>query len=240
MVSYGLRGDRTVSFSPPADPPGHHGRRCADNTCTATTCRCPFNKVDGLDFLLTGLDFFATGSSACWTSGLDWASLPHHPPPKSRMVSCRPSGLPTPASPRSIPQRGRGGLGSARGKLSTGGCFIAPHAPVFLQCDPPAPDLTSRPPARWKSQYRRLVGVAADYSASSAGLMFPRYPRFEAGLMPPRPAQHPQRVLESFGEWPRTTGSRLITRLAVVMEDPRQLLSGAVTDYSHRAGPHRQ
>jgi len=65
------------------------------------------------------------------------------------------------------------------------------------------------------------------------GQMFEGYPRFE-----PRPADHVSVGADSVSvhEKPAVNGPgdwlALTTRLRVMMEDPRQLLSGAVTDYA--------
>lgn len=119
---------------------------------------------------------------------------------------------------------------ASRGRLPHNRLLIAPHAPVF-----PAFDGTD---ATWvaslEADYRRLW--AGLHATSDLGArMFSRYPRFappgdervrvdeESVSVPEKPA------VDAPDDW-----YALTTRLRVVMEDPRQLLSGAVTDYASR------
>jgi hypothetical protein len=117
----------------------------------------------------------------------------------------------------------------SRGRLAAERMFIAPHAPVFPPFDPATGD--TAPAAAFEGGYRRLwAGLRA--TCELGGEMFAGYPRFAAATagqvtvgpgstsVPAKPA------VAGPGDW-----LALVTRLRVVMEDPRQLLSGAVTDY---------
>jgi Domain of unknown function (DUF5624) len=118
----------------------------------------------------------------------------------------------------------------SRGRLARDRMFIAPHAPAFPAFDPASRDLAAV--IELEDDYRRLW-AALRATSELGGLMFEGYPRFEA-----RPDS---RVVVGSGsvsvpEKPIVTSPddwfALTTRLRVVMEDPRQLLSGAVTDYA--------
>lgn len=117
---------------------------------------------------------------------------------------------------------------ASRGRLAGDRLFIAPHAPVF-----PAFDGTDLPDvASLETGYRQLW-ASLRATSDLGGRMFEGYPGFEA-----RPAERARVDADSVSvpEKPAVAGPddwfALSTRLRVVMEDPRQLLSGAVTDYA--------
>jgi hypothetical protein len=118
---------------------------------------------------------------------------------------------------------------AARGRLGPDKLFIAPHAPTFPQFDGDTTLVAS-----YEDTYRRLW--CSLYATSGLGVaMFAGHPRFEP------PTARPVRIdatTASVHEKPDVTAPddwlALITRLRVVLEDPRQLLSGAVTDYAAR------
>ena len=113
--------------------------------------------------------------------------------------------------------------------------FIAPHAPVFPPCDPAERDglaAQARAAQALEAGYRRLwAGLRA--TSELAGGMFAGYPRFAAPpaepatIGPGTASVTAKPALKGPGDW-----FALVTRLRVVMEDPAQLLSGAVTDYA--------
>jgi len=117
---------------------------------------------------------------------------------------------------------------ASRGRMAAGRLFIAPHAPVF-----PAFDGTGLPDAASLEAGYRQLWSSLRATSDLGGQMFEGYPRFEA-----RPAGRPRvhAGSASVPEKPAVAGPddwlALTTRLRVVMEDPRQLLSGAVTDYA--------
>jgi len=117
---------------------------------------------------------------------------------------------------------------ASRGRMPGGRLFIAPHAPVF-----PLFDGMNLPRSRCAGdRVPPAVGLAAGHLRPRRQ-MFEGYPRFEA-----RPAERARVGAGSVSvpEKPAVAGPddwfALTTRLRVVMEDPRQLLSGAVTDYA--------
>jgi hypothetical protein len=108
---------------------------------------------------------------------------------------------------------------ASRGRLPEDHLLIAPHAPVFPMYD----GSDDRAVSALEPDYRRLwAGVRATCALGEQ--MFAGY----AGHEPP-PSPRP-------GELPAIAGPddwfAMISRLRVVLEDPRQLLSGAVTDYA--------
>jgi hypothetical protein len=123
----------------------------------------------------------------------------------------------------------------SRGRLARDRLFIAPHAPVFPPVDPAAADPATGDLGAviaLESDYRRLW-AALRATSELGGLMFEGYPRFEARpdsrvVVGPDSVSVPEKpAVTSPDDW-----FALTTRLRVVMEDPRQLLSGAVTDYA--------
>jgi hypothetical protein len=117
---------------------------------------------------------------------------------------------------------------ASRGRLPDRNLLIAPHAPVFPMYDGTNLDAVSA----LEPGYRRLwSGVRA--TVELGGQMFAGYPRFQpsrTGRLMVRPGT------ETVSEMPAITGPAdwfaLTSRLRMVLEDPRQLLSGAVTDFA--------
>jgi Domain of unknown function (DUF5624) len=118
----------------------------------------------------------------------------------------------------------------SRGRLARDRMFIAPHAPAFPAFDPASRDLAAV--IELEDDYRRLW-AALRATSELGGLMFEGYPRFEArpdsrAVVGSGSVSVPEKpIVTSPDDW-----FALTTRLRVVMEDPRQLLSGAVTDYA--------
>jgi hypothetical protein len=108
--------------------------------------------------------------------------------------------------------------------------LIAPHAPVFAMFDGSNLDEV----AALEQDYRRLwSGVVA--TSELGARMFDGFPRFAP------PSQRDIAIdvaTESVSGMPAVTRPddwlAMTTRLRVVLEDPRQLLSGAVTDYASK------
>lgn len=117
---------------------------------------------------------------------------------------------------------------ASRGRLPEEHLLIAPHAPVFPTYD--GRDTT----AVWalEDEYRRLWAGVRETCALGEQ-MFAGYARFE-------PFRFGRRAItpgtETVSELPAVTGPAdwfaMISRLRLVLEDPRQLLSGAITDYA--------
>jgi hypothetical protein len=111
----------------------------------------------------------------------------------------------------------------SQGRLPLRQLLIAPHAPVFPLFD--GVDVGAA--VGLEDEYRRLW--SSIIATSDLGeVMFAGYPRFE-------PVDS-QRTGDAPSATPRISAPddwvALTTRLRLVLEDPRQLLSGAVTDYA--------
>jgi hypothetical protein len=117
---------------------------------------------------------------------------------------------------------------ASRGRLPEDHLLIAPHAPVFPMYD----GIDTTTVAALEPDYRLLwAGVRA--TCAMGEQMFAGYARFE-------PSRSARRVIEpgteTISEMPAIAGPddwfAMTSRLRLVLEDPRQLLSGAITDYA--------
>ncbi|MFI6096471.1 DUF5624 domain-containing protein [Lentzea sp. NPDC051213] len=106
-------------------------------------------------------------------------------------------------------------LGAARGKLPLERLYMAPHAPVF---DTPVNGDVSHVAAMETGLRTLWSSIRA--TVELGGTMFPGHPRFE-------PDGHTTSVIHSANDF-----EALVGRLRLVLEDPRQLLSAAVTDFA--------
>jgi hypothetical protein len=186
------------------------------------TLPVPLNKVMIATFYLTGLDLAHRLITWFDAAAIDWD--------RAMVILAGQSGRPTAgvtAESHSIAGVIRA---VSRGRLAPERMFIAPHAPVFPAYDPAAGDLGQA--AAFEHAYRRLW-ASLGATCELGGQMFAGYPRFAA------PSVEPARIgpgVTSVSGKPAVNGPddwfALVTRLRVVMEDPRQLLSGAVTDYA--------
>jgi hypothetical protein len=173
-------------------------------------------------FYLTGLDIAHRLITWLDAAGVDWE--------RAMVIFAGQSGRPT----AGVTQESHSVAGVvravSRGRLVPERVFIAPHAPVFKPYDPANNDTSH---ARdLEPGYRRLwAGLRA--TSDLAGGMFAGYPRFAApsarpaAIGPGTATVSAKPAIQGPGDW-----LALVTRLRVVMEDPTQLLSGAVTDYA--------
>jgi hypothetical protein len=182
----------------------------------------PFNKVMIATFYLTGMDIAHRLITWLEVVGIDWE--------RAMVIFAGQSGRPT----AGVTQESHSIAGVvravSRGRLAPERVFMAPHAPVFPPYDPAKEDgshATAMEPG-----YRRLwAGLRA--TSDLAGGMFEGYPRFAAlsaerfTIGPGTASVHAKPAIKDPDDW-----LALVTRLRVVMEDPTQLLSGAVTDYA--------
>jgi hypothetical protein len=182
----------------------------------------PFNRIMIATFFLTGLD--VSHRFLTWFDRLDlgWE--------RAMVIVAGQAGRPT----AGVTEESNSVAGmiraAGRGRLPQDRLFIAPHAPVFSMYDGSSTDVA----ASLEPQYRRLWAVL-HATSQLGGQMFTDRPRFvprtdervriDAGTQ----SVHEKPAIDSPDDW-----FALITRLRVVMEDPRQLLSGAVTDYAAR------
>jgi 2-keto-3-deoxy-L-rhamnonate aldolase RhmA len=106
--------------------------------------------------------------------------------------------------------------------------FIAPHAPAATLPPGAAPAAVAalEQPMRALWAYTRAI-------SDVAALMFPDQPAYSAAAAPQPEITQATRTL---ADMPRINGPddwrAMTARLRLVMEDPRQLLSGCVTDYA--------
>jgi hypothetical protein len=119
-------------------------------------------------------------------------------------------------------------LGASNQKLSLERMYIAPHAKSFTVKDPGDLDAVRavEQPLRSLWFYTRAI-------SNLAPTMFEGYPRYAPGSYVPPVIGKDTKELS---EMPRILGPddmlTMTTRLRLVIEDPRQLLSGCVTDYA--------
>ncbi|MEH2470917.1 hypothetical protein V1281_007895 [Nitrobacteraceae bacterium AZCC 2161] len=119
-------------------------------------------------------------------------------------------------------------LGASNQKLSLERMYIAPHAKSFTVKDPSDLDAVRavEQPLRSLWFYTRAI-------SNLAPTMFEGYPRYAPGSYVPPVIGKDTKELS---EMPRIFGPddmlTMTTRLRLVIEDPRQLLSGCVTDYA--------
>jgi Domain of unknown function (DUF5624) len=182
----------------------------------------PFNRVMIATFYLTGMDIAHRLITWLDAAGIDWE--------RAMVIFAGQSGRPT----AGVTQESHSVAGVvravSRGRLSPERVFMAPHAPVFPPYDPAKADGSHA--RAMEPGYRRLwAGLRA--TSDLAGGMFEGYPRFAAHsaerftIGPGTASVHAKPAVKGPGDW-----LALVTRLRVVMEDPTQLLSGAVTDYA--------
>jgi Domain of unknown function (DUF5624) len=182
----------------------------------------PFNKVMIATFYLTGMDIAHRLITWLDAAGVDWA--------RAMVIFAGRSGRPTAGVTQESHSVAAVVRAVSRGRLPPERVFIAPHAPVFPPYDPVAKDSSAA--GALEGGYRSLWAGLRATSGLAAG-MFEGYPRFAplsaepVTIGPGTASVHVKPALTGPGDW-----LALVTRLRVVMEDPTQLLSGAVTDYA--------
>jgi hypothetical protein len=180
----------------------------------------PFNRVMIATFFLTGLDI--AYRVIAW---FDRLALPWE---RVLVTMAGRTGKPTGAVTRETHSIAGIIEDASRGRLPTPNLLIAPHAPVF----PPFDGSNLGQIAALEGEYRRLHAALAAI-AELGPSMFDGYPRFcplprsRVPLKPGRGSVSEMPAISSPDDWYAMT-----TRLRVVLEDPRQLLSSAVTDYA--------
>ena len=181
-----------------------------------------FNRVMIATFFLTGMDIAHRLIAWCDERDVAWE--------RAMVIIAGRAGRPT----AGVTEESHSVAGivraAARGRMARDRLFIAPHAPVFPAFD--GTDVSTV--AALEDEYRRLW-ASLRATSDLGGRMFEGYPRF--AVRPPEHitvgagsvSVHEKPAVASPDDW-----FALTTRLRVVMEDPRQLLSGAVTDYASR------
>jgi hypothetical protein len=180
----------------------------------------PFNRVMVATFFLTGMDFAHRLLAWFDDVDVDWE--------RAMVIIAGRSGRPTAGVTRESNSVAGVVHAASRRRLAAERMFIAPHAPTFAAYDGTNLDEV----ALLEGQYRRLW-ASLHATSELGGRMFSAYPAFR-----PRSSDrvrvdertrtvHEKPAVGDPDDW-----FALITRMRVVMEDPQQLLSGAVTDYA--------
>jgi hypothetical protein len=182
----------------------------------------PFNRVMIATFFLTGMD--TAHRIIGWFDALD---LPWE---RAMVIVAGRQGRPTSGVTRESNSVAGVVSAASRDRLPAHRLLIAPHAPVFPMFDGTNLDLVAALEGDYRQQWSSLLATS-----ELGAQMFEGYPRFEP--LPPTDLSvsdgivsvHEKPAVRHPSDW-----LALTTRLRVVLEDPRQLLSGAVTDYASR------
>jgi hypothetical protein len=180
----------------------------------------PFNRVMVATFFLVGLELAHRLIS--WFDGLE---LPWE---RTMVIIAGRQGRPTAGVSEESNSVAGVVRAASRGRLPEAHLLIAPHAPVFPMFDGSNLDAVRTLEPVYREMWSSLAAIS-----ELGARMFDQYPGF-------RPEAIDRRHVDSDSRWvhqkPAIRGAEdwfaLTTRLRVVMEDPRQLLSGAVTDYA--------
>ncbi|SDK57074.1 hypothetical protein SAMN05428985_104547 [Nocardioides sp. YR527] len=179
----------------------------------------PMNRIMVATFFLTGMD--TSHRLIRWCDALD---LPWE---KAMVIIAGRQGRPTAGVTRDSNSVAKVINTISRGRLPHRHLLIAPHAPVFPLYD--GTDLAAA--SALEGEYRRMWSTIIATSDLGAD-MFTDYPRFE----PDPPTESSAYDAQTITQMPAIHGVddwfSLTARLRMVLEDPRQLLSGAVTDYA--------
>jgi hypothetical protein len=180
----------------------------------------PFNRIMVATFFLAGLD--VAHRIITWFDDLD---LPWE---RAMVIIAGRQGRPTSGVTRDSNSVAGVIHAASRGRLAAHRLLIAPHAPVFPRYDGVNLDAVAGLEHDYRGMWSWLLATS-----DLGGEMFAGYPGFR-----PLPRGHVVVApgTTSVSEMPAVSGPddwfSLTTRLRMVMEDPRQLLSGAVTDYA--------
>lgn len=179
-----------------------------------------FNAVMIATFFLVGMDIAFRATRWFKEHNLDWSRV--------MVLVAGKQGRPTAGVTLSSNSIAQIVLAASDHRLPLSRIYIAPHAPTFTSKGPddiePAKALEEDFRYLW-SYLRAIVNLGPT--------MFDGYPAYDPGLEQP-PEITPE--TKALSEMPRVTGPddmrAMTTRLRLVLEDPRQLLSGAITDYA--------
>lgn len=180
----------------------------------------PFNRVMVATFFLTGMDI--SHRLLTWFDDLD---LPWE---DAMVIIAGRQGRPTAGVTRDSNSVAGVIHTASRGRLPDHHLLIAPHAPVF-----PMFDGTDLAPVVALERDYRLMWSSLRATSELGPHMFDGHPRYVPAA---RGTTRASAATSSVSELPVVAAPddwfALTTRLRVVLEDPRQLLSGAVTDYA--------
>ena len=180
----------------------------------------PFNRVMVATFFLTGMDISCRLINWFDEIDLDWE--------RAMVIVAGRAGRPTSGVTRDSNSVAGTIEAASRGRLPAANLLIAPHAPVFSMFDGTNLDEV----AALEHDYRLLwAQTLATFDLGE--LMFAGYPCFRAQSQSRPTLTRETRSVDSMPAISSPTDwVAMTTRLRVVLEDPRQLLSGAVTDYA--------
>ena len=180
----------------------------------------PFNWVMIATFFLTGLDISHRVIRWCREQGLDWS--------RTMVLICGKQGRPTSGVTLATNSIAQIILAASNHKLPADRLYIAPHglALGLLKPDDLEPVRAAEGELRVLWSYTRAI-------AELSPTMFEGYPRYAPSVYSPPPLTE---TTTELAEMPAIKGAddmrAMVTRLRLVQEDPRQLLSGCVTDYA--------
>jgi hypothetical protein len=180
-----------------------------------------FNRIMVATFFLVGMDNASRLISWCDDQGIDWE--------RTTVVIAGQQGRPTAGVTWRTNSVAAIVLAASRQKLPLERLYIAPHAPVFATPDRDLSEVAALEPVL------RALMAGTRATVEMGATMFAGYPAFspggENGLV-----REVDDTTTEVGEMPTIRSAddwlALITRLRLVTEDPRQLLSGAVSDYA--------
>jgi hypothetical protein len=182
----------------------------------------PMNRMMIATFFLTGLDIAYRIVRFLDRLDLEWE--------RTMVMMVGRSGKPTGAVTRESHSIGLVIDIASRGRLAVPNLLIAPHAPVFPPFDGTNLSAIAATEQGYREFWSQIVAMA-DLAAE----MFSRYPAFVPRRTAGVALTADMRTIESM---PKIEAAddwfALTTRLRMVLEDPRQALSAAVTDFAAR------
>jgi hypothetical protein len=181
----------------------------------------PVNHLMVATFFLAGMDIAHRVLRWFEAQEIDW--------PKAMVVVAGQQGRPTAGVTWNTSSVAMMIIGAAQGRLPMENLFMAPHAPVF---DTPVNGELSEVVAL--EQPLRTLWATLRATVDLGPVMFDGLPQFVPGRVElPDLDRHP---VTEVGEMPVIHSPEdmwaMVTRLRVVLEDARQLLSGCVIDYA--------
>ncbi|MCX4428814.1 DUF5624 domain-containing protein [Streptomyces mirabilis] len=172
-------------------------------------------------FFLTGLDISRRIISWFREQEIDWS--------RAMVVIAGKQGRPTAGVTWNTSSVATMLLGASGYQLPLERLYMAPHAPTFIT--PPNGDLTE---VAALEQPLRQIWSNTRATVELGDLMFPHLPRYAPGRLAVPDITDPS--VTEISEMPVIHGAddwrAMTTRLRMVLEDPRQLLSGSVTDFA--------
>lgn len=183
----------------------------------------PVNQMMIATFFLAGLDISHRILRWFTTQKIDWA--------RAMVVIAGQQGRPTAGVTWNTSSVATMILGASEYQLPLERLYMAPHAPTFAT--PVDGDLTEV--AALEEPLRR-IWFNTRATVELGEVMFEGYPRYAPGQLTAPDVSDP--AVTEISEMPVIHGPddwrALTTRLRTVLEDPRQLLSGCVTDFAVR------